>query len=364
MSKWLCRVVVDPALTRRETDGFAFPLGTYPTEPAPIKPGYTVQFEAADGSDPVSDPGGFAGPNFVEELEEWPDRYVFDINISHSRVRALCRALFALLPARFYPILDVLGHDAFREIDPYIAYDLVGAEKFIDAIRAYEPFFFEDGLVGFGAMSVDPFFYVFLDEHKIVTVRVIPEMKDRIERLLAAFDLLPTEELACVDAAAHEHRGVIIAPDSTPEALTPDEVIERLRDAWGLLLNVDTGTNVDADGRELGITAWQCIARCSPEDEAAPDAYAEVLLSAGSLQQAEELAMEAVSDVTRQPPAKWAELDIIRSDRITPEQLADWLAARPAPDAGVVAVHDVRWLTGDPWAESGNAGRPQGGSPA
>ncbi len=346
----LLRVMVDPAIERKIVDGFHFPLGTYPTEACTPAPGYTSQFEPADGSDPAA----FTGPNFGEDLEEWPDRYVFDILISHDRLRPLCRALFSYLPGRFFPILDILGHDAFREIDPYIAYDLVGCEKFFDAMRSFDPFLFEDGLVGFGAMSIDPFFYVFIDEHKVATLRVVPEMKERIERLLAAFDLKPVEELASVDSVSHEHRGIIIAPEEHPEALAGDEVIERLRDNWLLQLNVDPATNLDADGNDLGITAWQCIARCTPAEESGAEAYAEVLLTAPNLQDAEELASEAVAPKNGKPQSggdnkgAWEEIEIIRADRVLPEQLAEWLGPPKKPDLTKAALIDLRWLTGGP----------------
>ncbi|MDX2116333.1 MAG: hypothetical protein SFZ24_12040 [Planctomycetota bacterium] len=341
------RVLLDETIQRQEVGGFAFPLGAYPTEPLTPIAGYTMQFEAADGSDATA----FAGAGFGEELEEWPDRYVFDIAISHTRVRSLCRALFGLLPGRFFPILDILGNDAYREIDPYIAYDLVGAEKFYDGLRAFEPWLFEDGLVGFGSMSVEPFFYVFLDEHKIVTVRCLPEMREKIERLLATFDLRQVEELEGVDSVAHEHRGVIVAPEDKPDALTPDEAIERLRDAWSLELNIDPMTNLDAEGNELGLTAWQCVVRCTPEDDEQADAYAELLLSATCLHEAEELATDAVED--RTSGIDWDEVDVIRADRITADQLKEWLGKeRPVPPAKP-GVHDLRWLAGGPAAQGG-----------
>lgn len=355
LTEAVCRVMVDPAIERKEINGFAFPLGTYPTEPLTPVAGYTVQFEPADGSDPTD----FAGEGFSEELEEWPDRYVFDILVPHNRLRPMYRALMALMPGRFFPILDVLGHDAFREIDPYIAYQLVGFERVSDAVRAYDPFFFEDGLVGFGGMSVDPFCYVFVDEHKIMTVRAVPEMKERIEKLLASFDLGVLDELAGADSVAHEHRGVIVAPDDQPEALTPDEVIERLRDDWNLELNIDVTTNIDGEGNELGITAWQCIARCLPSDENTPPSYAEVLLTAANLQEAERLSEEAVSSSgPGGQKREWEDAEVIRADRIPFEQLNEWLGAGKTYEKAKPGVHDVRWLTADSTAAPSPPGAP------
>src|SRR5262249_25151279 len=142
----MARSRVDKSIQRIEVDGVNFPLGVYPVEELKPRTGYTIHFEPADGDD--------------GEWEEWPDRYVFDIFVSATRVATLCRMLFSLLPGRVYPILDVLGQDEFREIDPYVAYELVSQERFLDAVRRYRDFFFEDGLVGFGAMSEEPFVYV------------------------------------------------------------------------------------------------------------------------------------------------------------------------------------------------------------
>lgn len=43
-------------------------------------------------------------------------------------------------------------------------------------------------------------------------------------------------EPAGADSAAHEHRGVLDTPKDRPELLNHDEILERLRDEWRLLL--------------------------------------------------------------------------------------------------------------------------------
>lgn len=381
------RAAIDQAIERREVQGFAFPLGVYPLESMTPTPGYTVQFEPADGGD---GPGDFLGSGGFDDWEEWPDRFVFDVLVPIGRLRALSRALIAMLPGRIYPILDVLGTDSYREIDPYLAYELVGIERFYDGLREWDDWLFEDGLVGFGAMSVDPFIYVFIDEHKIITIRAELAFKDRIEKLLAAFDLAVVEEIKGADSAEHEHRGVLVRPDDRSELVTADEIIERLRDSWGLQLNIDATTNVDDDGTELGVTAWQCVVRCSAakasesseeetaeaDTEEAPEdakggpaderedeqllAYAEILLSAESLEAAERMAAEAAENLPGAPELGWFGLDVIKADRITPEQLAEWLAAskggatksrtrrtggsKGASQSRVTEIHDARWL--------------------
>jgi len=406
------RCAADPGLERpkAETKGgaMAFPLGVYPIEAIEPRAGYSVRFEQADGD------------NESGEWEEWPDRYVFEVVCPATRLRPLWRTLASLLPARVYPILDVMGHDAYREVDPYIAYELVGVDHVLDAVQRYGPFLFEDGMVGFGAMCDDPFFYIFFDEHKIITIRCLPEDKERVEQALSAFDLEPVAEPVGVDAVAHEHRSILLTPDDQPDLLTPEEIVEHLRDEWALTLNIDTETNVDDDGRDLGTTAWRCLVRVRTDreeddltgedgaDEDAADAlsddpitawrplqrlrpspepeyrYAEVLLQASSLREAEELAYDAAADLQARepaPPAKTApkpegagdeaskppegepeeppedpdefarfpDAFVVSSDRVTPEAFGTMLEAAGQRGAkrvrqGVARVHAARWL--------------------
>lgn len=362
------RFIIDPTLQRVQMEGFSFPLGVYPVEPIKPRQGFVVEFESADGGggeeretpefptssddaggatpEPATEDGPVAdqparSPTPGNDWEEWPDRFMFDILVSAERVPALCRLLFSLLPGRVYPILDVMGHDDYREIDPYIAYDLVGIEKFLDAIRAFPEWFFEDGMVGFGAMALDPFLYVFVDEHKVVTVRAGVELKEKIERLLASFALEPIKEVVSPDAAPHEHRTILANPETESEALTADDILDRLREAWLLQLNVDARTNIDEDGSSLGVTGWRCIVRCVNEDETKEDGYAQVLLAADSLETAERLAAEAVADDPQK--RKWADVDPLNSDRLTPEHLSELLGQK-IPKKLENSIFDVRWL--------------------
>lgn len=354
------RCAADPTLPRAEAGPLACPLGVYPIEPLEPVCGYSVRFEAADGDDEDG------------EWEEWPDRYVFEIVAPATRLPALWRTLASLLPPRVYPILDVMGHDAYREVDPYIAYDLVGLDQVIDATQRYGPYLLEDGLVGFGSMCDDPFGYVFVDEHKILTVRCLPEQKERIEAALAAFDLEQVPAAVGVDAVAHEHRGVLVTPEDQPELLSAEEIVERLRDTWALTLNIDSETNIDDEGKSLGTTAWRLLVRVqeAPEDEDAtppppPIRYAEIYLHAASLREAEDLAYEAVGDlVERSAPGgrsgSSARTDasdndplppdafIIAADRVLPEAFAELLAAAGERSGrrirqGVSRVCAARW---------------------
>lgn len=320
----------DPKLERTVVDGMSFPLGVYPIEPIQPAPGYTLDFESADGDE--------------NDWEEWPDRYVFDVVVSCERLPTLVRSLLSIFPGRVFPILDVLGHDAYREIDPFISYDLVGIDRFMDTIRRYHAFYYEDGLCGFGAMCEAPFFYLFVDEHKIVTVRVEPTAKERVEKVLFAFDLEISEQPAGADAVAHEHRGVLLSPDDRPDLLTSDEIIERLRDDWRLVLNIDPEQNLDERGRPLGVTCWRCLVRVDAGIEVYR--YAEVNLTADSLRQAETLAIDALrgelSPERVEPPL------VISADRVEPNVFLEDLGIKPNAtrrrELGRPRIWARRWL--------------------
>jgi hypothetical protein len=355
------RCKVDPAIERHRIGGFRFPLGVYPVEELGPKPGYTLDFESADGGDEE------AG-----EWEEWPDRYVFDAVLTIERVPNLVRCLLSMMPPKVFPILDVLGHDAFREIDPYVAYDTVGLDRVIEALKQVPAFFYEDGLCGFGAMSEEPFFYFFVDEHKIVTVRVEAGLKEQVERLMAAFDLEQNEDAAGVDAAAHEHRSVLVAPEDDPRMLGFDEVVERLRDDWRLVLNINPETNVDDEDRDLGPTGWWCRVRVevpvkaeqAPEGGVEPETlaetrYVEVVLVAECLREAEEEAILAAEKHAGLPSSalKVESLDedeedglvppfVVFADRMSEDQLETQRKSAPkrkGPATGPGMIISVKW---------------------
>lgn len=325
----------DSSTDRVVMDGFPFPLGVYPVERAHPRAGYTVDFEPADGGDAESD------------LEEWPDRYMFDIVAPADRLRPLVRSLLALLPPRVYPILDVLGEDAYREVDPYIAYDPVPLDRFLDATHRHKVWLFEDGLVGFGAMSEDPFLYVYVDEHKIVTVRASGAARERVERVLEAFDIPPVAELAGVDATAHEHRSVLGSERAGP---SEEEILEELLVAWRLQINIDREANVDESGADLGVTGWRCLVRLDAAD--GPAHYGDVWLRAGCYDDAEQTAIEAAAEaVGFDFDTDGAAALLIIADRMTPdefERAVGRLGGEAAIDnadsdaAGVVAVRVER----------------------
>ncbi|MFG0298834.1 MAG: hypothetical protein ACF8K1_04445 [Phycisphaerales bacterium JB047] len=304
--------LIDPNIERKVMSGFKFPLGVYPVEAMTPRIGYTAEFEPEDVAEDMGD------------WEAWPDQYVFDIVVPADRVEPLWQQLFAMMPGRVFPIIDYIGHDAYREIDPYMAYEPIGKEKVTNALRQYRPFFFEDGMVGFGAVSEEPFFYIFVDEHKITTVRVEPEYRSRVERLLEAFEIPEIAEPAGADAAAHEHRSILITSPDRPDLINGDEILERMRDAWRLVLNVDPDTNVDDEAKPLGITPWQCLARFST-DQSPHEQYAHVMLTADCLRRAEELTQDTVIKRAN-PDGDWFDVMVISANRMTSDQANELLA--------------------------------------
>lgn len=286
------------------------------------EPGDEASDEAGDGALGRSEGGADADGEF----EPWPDRYVWDINIRHGRVEALIRALLAIMPGRVYPILDVLGNDAYREVDPYMAVELVGQERLAEGLRRFRSFLCEDGLVGFGAMSEEPFVYLFVDEHKIVTVRAEVAMKERVEAVLEAFDLPQTDQLVGVDSATHEHRSVLHAPPDQPELLTAEEILEELQDIWNLELNLDPHTNLDEQGNELGETGWRALVRLV--GNAGTVRYVEAYLTADCYAAARDRAVEAAHELAQaEGDAELlgehdpVDVAVLTCDRLLPEDL-------------------------------------------
>src|SRR5262249_39660958 len=119
-----------------------------------------------------------------------------------------------------------------------------------------------------------------------------------VEKVLAAFDLEQVDQIAGADAALHEHRTVLEAPDNRPDLLTAEEAVEELRDLWGLALNIDGERNLDDKGEELGLTGWRCLVRVKVEK--GQFKYIEVLLTADCLSDAQDMAAEAAEETLGQ----------------------------------------------------------------
>lgn len=177
-------------------------------------------------------------------------------------------------------------------------------------------------------------------------------MKERVERVLAAFDLKEVDKIAGVDAAVHEHRTVLDAPRDRPDLLTHDEVLEEVRDLWSLTLNLDPLKNTDDDGADLGVTLWRCVVRVFSEQ--GDVRYAEVLCSADCLQTAGDLSMSAVEQMDpalspETPPddQEPSDFDVLSADRVREDDLRTMLGAQAGTvtiDTGGSAVIAARWM--------------------
>ena len=168
-----------------------------------------------------------------------------------------------------------------------------------------------------------------MDEHKILTVRVEPELCDRVERVLGAFGLSQIDDPSGADAAAHEHRSVLLIPEDQPELLGPDEILDIARDSWRLVLNVDPDSNLDENGEDLGITPWRCLVRRETDEE--PARVAEVVCTASCLREAESLSLGGVDTLIREGEGRQdtdeetegaSELVLLRADRVAPEDIS------------------------------------------
>ncbi|MGI9014397.1 MAG: hypothetical protein ACR2GY_09125 [Phycisphaerales bacterium] len=328
---------------------FALPLGIVPVDLREPVQGYTVTYN----------PG---------ENEE-PDTYAFHIVVSHERLQPLLRDAFGLLPEEISPIIEVDSYDAYRTVDVYIGREdePIERETFLAAWSQYEPLLLEDGAIGVGANSDEPFVEIFIDQWKALSIHVPLEMRPAVDELLARHLLSevpatwpPADSKLRYEATI---RPVLEADSEGP--LTVDDVLVELRNLWSMELNIDPETNVDEGGRELGLTLWHAaiIVSTSRSDEGedddqtaqvlidvdedadeelldeGPTAMLSVWASASSLSELEELILEALDGnpdygfldwyaVARVPfdnrPAQMDDLDL--KDRTARVHLLDIMA--------------------------------------
>jgi hypothetical protein len=303
----------DPKLSRQAAaNGFRYPLGCVPAENLEPREGYLVEFESSQ--------------------EEWPDCYMFDAVVSAEKVEPLVRDLLRLAPVRVTPILDVRGDDAYREIDPYLGVEEIHKQAVVDMLASARAFLLEDGHCGFGVVAEEPLFYLYVDDHKMVTVRVGLTDAAEVEEIFAAHDVPGDVEPIGVDAAAHDHLDTLWTDDNRRDLLDFYGMLDTLRYEWNLELNVDPATNVDDDGRRLGTSAWRVLLLLEPTQSpsgwrggAAPRGeaggkYAEILLAADCLQAVDEL----IQQVGAQLPG-YRLADLVTADRIRPDELAQML---------------------------------------
>jgi hypothetical protein len=304
---------VDPRLERVVTaNGFQFPLGVIPAENAEPREGYRHEFETGQA--------------------DWPDCYLYDVVLSAEKTEPLVRDLLRLAPPRLVPILDVRGDDAYREMDPYLGLEELDREAIATMLTTARAFLFEDGHCGFGVVAEDPLFYIYVDDHKIVTIRCGLTEASEVEEVLEAHGIAGDSEPIGIDSVAHDHLDTLWTDDNRTDLLDFYGMLDTLRYEWGLELNIDPETNVDDDGRLLETTAWRVLILLEPtqvlprwrgpatEPSKAPVKYAELLLAAESLVRVDELVERVARELTN-----YRLVDLVTADRIRPEELSEAL---------------------------------------
>jgi hypothetical protein len=315
-------------LERAVIGGFALPLGIEPGEiEAPVQ-GYTL--------------------TYTQGQEDEPDTYTFQVVASHERLAPLVRRTFEFLPEEVWPIIEIDSADAYRMVDVYLGREEepVSSEEFLETWATFEPIFLEDGGIGVGANSEEPFIEIFLDQWKVISIHVPLDMRDEIEAMLHEFDLEEVPQ-TWPQPDPDKPNESIIRPVFTVngnETAGLDELLLELRHLWRLELNIDPDRNLDEGGRELGITLWQAVVVV--EDASGdPDkgAFITVWASAKSLAQMEHL----IEGVLAERP-EWSFSETYSINRVAFDERPEDLSDLP-PRRTRAAVHLV---TVEPWQQS------------
>ena len=311
-------------LRRAVIDGFALPLGLVPGDVAAPTQGYTVEYAPGEEDD--------------------PDSYAFHIVVSHERLTPILDRVFARLPRRVFPIVEIGSRDAYRSVDVYMAQEPIAREQFMRGWRRYGSILVEDGSIGVGANSEEPFLEVFLDQWKGLWMHVPLAARSRLEAMLESFGLREVPETwpemdEQRSLRALRLRNVLTLKDEFSPDL--DELLLQLRYDWDLGLNVDPETNIDEGGRELGPTLWHATVVVESVDDPDTGAYASIWATAASLAEMEEL----IHDALARYPA-WRFTDLYTVDRVAYDERPEELTALP-PRQRQSKVHLVAF---DVWA--------------
>lgn len=322
-------------LERSVVRGYALPLGIEASEIEPPVEGYTLAYTPGE--------------------EDEPDTYAFHIVVSHEKLRPLIHKAFDLLPDDVLPIVEIGSRDAYRSVDVYIADEPVARRDFVEIWNMYEDIVLEDGSIGVGANSDEPFVEVFVDSWKGLAIHVPLEMRDQVEAVLHAAGLEEAPETWPSDPDRDPVPGTNVrevlelVDEQSPDI---DELLLQLREAWGLELNVDPATNVDEAGRNLGLTLWHAVVVADSADgDPERGAYLSVWLTAGSLAEVERLVDDAMTE-----QASWTLNSVYSVDRVAYDERPDELADLP-PRSRQSKVHLVEV---DAWGDPPKPGRGRG----
>lgn len=296
--------------------------------------------------------------NYAPENDNEPSAWVFQVCVSHEKLRPLVDAAFNLLPRTVSAVVEIGSRDAYRSVDVYVTNSEEGTTSLVEFLRTwyeFEEFLLEDVSIGAGANSEEPFMEVFVDSWKGVLISVGDDVRDEVVALLEGMGLQEVEETWSPEAEEEdafdpktETREMLeIVDEHSPDL---DELLLVLRERWMLELNVDPETNIDEGGRHLGMTLWHAIVLAGHmSGDPQKGAYISVWLTAGSLTQAEELLADALLD-----QAEWGFESVYSFDRVAFDDRPPELQ-HLAPIRRRAASH---LTTVDPWGEEGQA-RPE-----
>jgi len=304
-------------------DGFALPLGFVPGDmdklPVPT-PGYTLDYVVGEDDD--------------------PDTYSFYVVTSHEQLARLTERVFELLPEEVHGIVEIGSRDAYRSLDVYLADEPIRVEEFLDGWHRFESFLLEDGSIGSGANSEEPFVEVFLDQWKGLAIHVPVLMRETVEAILGTFELGEVAQTwpALDEETANEAlrvRPVLSEDDEYSPGV--DEMLLQLREAWRLQLNIDRDTNLDDSGREIGLTLWHAMVIVCSSERPSIEAYASVWATAGSLAEMEDFVEDSIERMD-----DWELIVIYTIDRIAyderPDELADLSPRRAHAEIHLVVL--------------------------
>ncbi len=304
-------------LDRAVINGFALPLGIAPGDLEAPMSGYTIAYASG--------------------VDDEPDTYSFYVVVSHERITTVLHRVFDLLPKQVYGLVEITSRDAYRPIDVFIGREQISLSRFLETWQRCELVLLEEGSIGAGAYSEEPFVEIFLDQWKALSIIVPLAMKEPVELMLQGIDLQEVPETWKVlgDARALEAaeiRPVLDPADGSPDL---DDLLWQLRNDWRLDLDVDPDNNVDESGRPLGMTLWHAVVSVREPQEGSPkEADASIWATAGSLSDAEILIDTALS--------QWQFAEIYAIDRVAyderPEELVDLTPKRDRAEVHLVQI--------------------------
>jgi len=312
-----------PDIERAVIDGFALALGIGATDITPPAVGYTIAYTAG--------------------TDDEPDTYSFYVAVSHERVAPILTKAFSLLPRKVSAIVEISSRDAYRQTDVFLSREELTGREFLDTWQTWQSILLEDGSIGAGANSEDPFVEVFLDQWKGISIIVPLDMRHEVEKILKSMGLHEVPETWDVgdDNALDSVKIRPVLASLNGASADIDDVLMELRHTWDMELNIDPETNLDDGGRSLGLTLWHAVLGVHAADDATQVADMWVWATAGSLDELDLLIERMLGETD-----EWVLDEIYSTDRVAYDERPDELAELE-PRREHVEVHLVSIETGD-----------------